>query len=629
MPKGSAEPGPYRASRTPWVKGITEAVAKAFTDYVVAVMGSQMGKTDGVLLNVFGWKMDDDPQPCMYVGPTEKNVVSMSNDRFMKMINSTPSLDKALKKGHANKTAEKFINSIRLGFAWAGSATELASHPNAIVAVDETDRMVATKEGDVNEILDPRMATYDGIIINTSTPLQGDVEREDDEETGLDHWRVADKDDVQSPSWRLWQEGSRHEWAVPCAHCFQYFIPWSGLLVFDDDGTPAHAFRSTYLACPHNGCVIKYKDMDWMNSKGVFVAPRQTIEEYNGEDAAQISDLECGFGHEPVEFGCYLESSEINSVTFWVSGLCSPWRSFGHRTRAIVRSRQSGDLAREQGAVNTGYGELFKPVGDAPAWEIVKELKIRYKKGDIPDKVRVLTAGVDVHKNRLNYVVRGWGVNYESWLIDYGELHGPTKYQEVWDELGDILFFPYTDLAIALMLIDAGYNPLKKGEDDVDNPAEKSPVYRFCYGKNRARPAIGYAYRNQTHSMSLINVDIDGKRIKEGLQLWHLDSDYFKSFIYNRIVWDQEKPGGWFLPEDASDDYCKQLVAESRIVKDNGRAEWRAIRKANHYLDCEMNATAAAHILRLYRITEDTKVEVATEQQQSRRQSRVLHRGIN
>ncbi len=597
-------------------------MSKAYTDYVVAVMASQMGKTDGVLLNILGWKMDDDPQPCMYVGPTEKNVTSMSNDRFMKMISSTPSLDKALKKGHANKTAEKFINSIRLGFAWAGSATELASHPNAIVAVDERDRMVATKEGDVNEILDPRMATYDGVIITTSTPLLGDVEREDNDDTGIDHWKVAEKDDVQSPSWQLWQEGSRHEWAVPCAHCFEYFIPWSGLLVFDNNGTPAHVFHNTTMSCPHNGCVIQNRDKDWMNSKGVFVAPMQSIATHDGEEFALVSDHD-GFGYEEVNFGSYLESHEVNTVSFWVSGLMSPWRTFGHRTRALLRSSQSGDLAREQGAVNTGFGELFKPIGEAPSWEKVTQLRTPYKRGEVPEGVVVLTAGVDVHKTRLNYVVRGWGVSYQSFLIDYGEIYGETKYKGVWEELAKILSTPYGDLIVALALIDAGYNP--GSGDDPETPAEASPVYQFCYSRDRARPAKGYDYRNQTHTMTLISVDYDGKRIKDGLQLWHLDTDFFKSFIYHRIDWEKEQPGGWFIPEDTSDEYCRQLVSESRIVKPNGRAEWKSIRKANHYLDCEMNAVAAAHILRLYRITDKTEVVSV----QNRQVSRNIHGGLH
>src|SRR3954449_7150180 len=54
-------------------------------------------------------------------------------------------------------------------------------------------------------------------------------------------------------------------------------------------------------------------------------------------------------------------------------------------------------------------------------------------------RVILITAGVDVQKNRLEYVVRGWGARATSWLLEHGQLWGPTSEIEVWHALSDLL----------------------------------------------------------------------------------------------------------------------------------------------------------------------------------------------
>jgi hypothetical protein len=57
--------------------------------------------------------------------------------------------------------------------------------------------------------------------------------------------------------------------------------------------------------------------------------------------------------------------------------------------------------------------------------------------------------------------------------------------------------------------------------------------------------------------------------------------------------------GGFFIPADASDEYCKMLVAEARVVKPNGRVMWLLLSRENHFLDCEMLSFACAWSLHL------------------------------
>ncbi len=566
-----------------------------------------MSKTEGVLFNQIGRTMDDDPRPMMYVGPTEKQVLSVSNSRVAPMIQGVPTLRAGLAGGHKDKTTEKFINGVRLGFAWAGSPTELASHPNAFVLIDERDRMGPTTEGDVDAIVNSSVATYDGLIIRVSTPLEGDVTRGPKDGT-CDHWEPAKDEDVSSPIWRWWQNGTRHEWATPCPHCKEYFIAHLDLLRYDESGTADQLLSSAALACSANGCEIRNDQKDWMNERGVFVAPGEVVE---------LSKAGAVIDGQKVAFGDYLDKGKPD-LSFWVSGLMSPWRPFSSAAKFIFEAKKSGDPKKEQAVINTEFGQVYRNRGKAIDWHIVSELKQGYTKRSVPSGVKVLTLGVDTHKERLNFVVRGWGVNYESWLIDSGELWGETRFIDglVWRQLADILSTSYDGFPVAMGLIDSGYKP------NDDEPAPSSTVYQFAYKNKRMFPAKGHDTRTRSHSPSQIDVTYNGKVITGGLQLWHLDSDFFKSFIFSRMEWPEGQPGGWHLPADIEDEYCKQVVSEVRRVLSSGKPKWDKIRRDNHFLDCEMMATAAAYILRLHNLSDDDK----PMQAQSR--TRKVHGGL-
>jgi phage terminase large subunit GpA-like protein len=152
-----------------------------------------------------------------------------------------------------------------------------------------------------------------------------------------------------------------------------------------------------------------------MNATGRYVAPGQTV-----------TDADVVVGDPP----------DSDTCSFWVSGLCSPFRSFGDRAAAYVEATQSGDPAKVQTVVNAGFGELWAPSsGDVPEWREVEGCSLPYAKGTVPAEVAFLTSGVDVQKRKLVFVVRGWGVRQESWLIDHGEIWGDTRLDQVWADL--------------------------------------------------------------------------------------------------------------------------------------------------------------------------------------------------
>jgi phage terminase large subunit GpA-like protein len=554
---------------------------------VTLVCGAQMAKTEA-LFNVMGHRLEDDPKPILYIGPTQKLVESYSEGRVMPMIKTCETLWERLAKGKKNKITEKFIGGVRLGFGWAGSATELAGHPAALVLVDERDRMTMVKgEGDPVSLAEARTSTYpDGKVIVASTPTVGNVKSEFNAETGIEHWGVGDEEELASPIWRLWQKGTRAEWAWPCPHCREYFVPRFKHLHWPEKSTPDEARTKTKLACPKCGALIDDLDKSSMNARGRFVCPGQRITP-SGEVLG--------------------DAPKSTNASFWISGLCSPWRSFGSRAADFLGAVRVGNQDEVQVALNTGCGELYALGGDAPAWEAVRALAEGYESGSCPGGVQMITCAVDVQKDRLVYGIRGWGYNSESWLIEADEIHGETAHDAVWMELSELLTRDYDGKTIRRMFIDSGYKPGEK-ERNPDNQ-----IYMFCYRhRGIAFPTKGHDTQDRPVKASKIDITYRGKLIKNGLDLWHVDSDYCKSWVHARIEWPHGEPGAWHLPVDVTDDYCQQVTAEARTVNPSGKIVWIRIRKSNHFLDVEALQVACAHSLRLFALPKPAEKQPAS-----------------
>lgn len=549
------------------------------SDYarICGIMGSQMGKTDSCC-NVLGHRIDTDPVPVMYIAPTKEFVQKTWEPRFTAMVNGTASL-LAKVSGGRQAVTQKTIAGIRATFGWSGSASSLSGETACIVLVDERDRMDddVEGEGDPVELADGRHATYaDGKTGIFSTPLIGNVETEVHPETGLEHWKVADDIDVMSPTWRIWQEGTRHEWMWPCPDCGEYFAPRFSLLTWpkDEEGKSLEPgkikAKHVGVICFHCGSIIDEKHKEWMNANGRAVAPGQWVDEKGIVQGAAPFSL---------------------TYSLWVSGLASPWRNWHRMCLRWLAAVRSGEGTKIQGVLNIQFGQLYSASSEAPDWELVAAKRTGYEMGElaVADPLAIVM-GVDVQLDRLVYIIRAYYHGMESRLIEHGEIYSDftgTDADDVWDALASFKDLVYGGRSIDRCFVDSRY---------------RTPyVFKFCRKHKRwAYPIVGVEEQPKPMVMTKVDVTTSGKIQKGGLSRWRLHTDYFKRWIHDRIERDPDLDGQWYLPQDATDDYCKQIVAEARVVKPSGKIAWVKVRKDNHYLDCEMMGLACAHSLKVH-----------------------------
>jgi phage terminase large subunit GpA-like protein len=112
--------------------------------------------------------------------------------------------------------------------------------------------------------------------------------------------------------------------------------------------------------------------------------------------------------------------------------------------------------------VNTALGETWEDRG-GEAIEPDSLLGRRESFGEqLPDGVAVLTAGVDVQKDRLEVQVVGWGRDEESWVIEHRQIWGDPSGPAVWQDLDTLLLGAWrhprdgADMLIRAACVDSG-----------------------------------------------------------------------------------------------------------------------------------------------------------------------------
>lgn len=510
-----------------------------------------MGKTE-LIFSVMGHRFDDGPRvPMMYVGSSQKNVRSMSRDRISKMIRSTPTLYEKLHKGQEDGLYEKYLAGVRLGLAWP-SANELASHPVGVVLIDELDRMDSNidGEGDPVSIVSARTKNYDNSKIGIfSTPtIEG-----------------------ASAVYRWWSEGTKHRYCWKCPECGTWFAPEAQHLRWPGEGSPGERATQTILGAPCCGGIIKTGDREHLEAAywpHIF------------DEAGRLQRV---------------DEAPANSVaSFWAHGLHSPFITFESVAEKLIRAYDSGSQDRIQGVLNTQLGEVYAMEGDAPDHDEVYRLnRSTYRAGEIPVGVQMLTLGVDVQKDRLEYALMGFGWASECWKIQSGQLFGQTEYDDVWIKLTNLWQRTWAGLPIERVFVDSGYRPGLKFQ----RPEHK--VYDYCRQFSEVYPTKGRDKMEKVAQLATVDIHQDGSPLKVGVQLAHINTNYWKTWVYDRIRMDPVK---FHLDADTTMDFCKQLCSESLVELSSGKLVWKVDYRENHGLDCVVLAAAAAWSCGMYEL---------------------------
>jgi len=514
-------PGPWRNSRAPYAVEIQECLSPDHpARTVVWWASSQVAKTE-VGNNFVGWAMDVAPASMLVVRPSESDARKWSRQRLRPMIQSTATLREKVASGGGREGGNslflvEFLGGI-LFVGWAGSATELASMPIAYLFLDEVDKYKRDVDGQGDAIAQAKQRTQNVRRAKIFIASTGTNEGES---------RIAQE----------YESGDKRRRWVPCPDCGEFQV-------------------------------LKWKQVQW----------EQDVEEVEGGGTRVVR-------HYP-ETACYVCEhcgTCWNDAQRWAAEAKGEWRAekpfrgiasfhcwaaYSHFVRLQDLAEEwldaQGDHEKLKAFVNLKLGELWKEPSETLDPSDLRSRLAEYP-AEVPAGVAVLTAAVDVQKNRLEAAVVGWGVGEEAWFITHQRLHGDPELPEVWAQLEAVLTRGYqhesgATLHIRHAFIDAQY----KGPEAV------YPFVRLREGRgvfavrgmdSRAKEVFTQPKRRNKHGVR--PVSLASWSLKDGilprLQRQHpgpkyihfcqprsvvdgMDANFFEQFAAERVV--QERNG--------------------------------------------------------------------------------------
>ena len=537
IPAGTSnQPGRWKTSKTPYLKGIMDAFSDDRIEEIVFIKPTQVGGTESIL-NILGYIVDQDPSSTLVVYPSDTLAEDISKNRIQPMLRATKPLAEKFREDDSKLLALQFDN-MYIPLTGANSAASLSSKPIRFVLLDEVDkyppRSGGGKEADPISLARERTNTfsYNKKIFITSTPTL---------KTGA--------------IWREWESCTRQLFFyVPCPHCGRMQRLRFHQLKFPKEGSKTERSAAAYYECPYCQGKISDADKHRMLQLGQWMIEGET-------EGTRVSPKKTGFA---------------------LNAIYSPWLSFADVAYKWLDAQ--GDQEKMQNFVNSWLGEPWEDVGSTAGAQKVLDNRGVYTRGMVPDWAQIITCGVDVQQNCLYYTVDAWGQGKKIYNIDHDCIPG-VDFNTLWDVINQTYYDAKgRDWYIDLALIDSG--------DQTDQ------VYDFCYVHNPLTVPVKGSSTPIPARYRVSAIQREGSAAR-GMNLIICDGSYYKTMIYAKI---NAVDGSWQVFDGVDQEYCEQITNEHKVFeRKNGVGSWvwrpKTSGAPNHYLDCEVYATAAADIL--------------------------------
>ena len=550
--KASAEPGPWRTNRTPYLREPMDCLSTTSSvQRVVMMFAAQTGKTESGS-NWLGYVIAHAPGPMLLVQPTVEMAKRLSKQRLESLVTETPVLAEKIAPSRSRDSgntmfSKEFPGGMML-LTGANSATGLRSTPCRYIFCDEVDAfpLDVDGEGDPVSLAEKRATTFARRkILLTSTPTVKDFSRIEAE----------------------FERSDQRRFYVPCPCCGA--MQW-----------------------------LKWPQLKWENNDPATASYEC---EHCGERFAEI--------HKPAMLrqGEWRATAPSDGKTagFQLSGLYSPlgWLSWADMVDDFLRAKADAPMLKS--FVNTRLAETWEEdfASKVSASALLERCEA-YPQGRLPEGVLAVTIGVDVQGgggsagDRIAVSVWGWGRGEEGWLIDHQEIAGDPCKAEVWKQL---------DLLVLHEWEHAAGGKLRADVVAVDSGGHATAeVYQYA----RERQGVGViAIKGQSQrgkppigKPGKVDINAKGQTLKRGAQVWPVGSDTIKTTLFGRLKHNDIGDGYLHFHAQTGEEYFEQLTAEKqalRYVKGFPVREWVKKPSArNEALDCLVYAYAGLN--RLY-----------------------------
>lgn len=546
-----------------------DAVSDPLIQQIVVMKSAQVGWTE-IIGNIVGYYVDQDPAPMLVMQPTLEMGEAWSKDRLAPMIRDTKCLSTKIADSRSRDSGNTILHKKFAGgqitIAGGNSPASLASRPIRVVLADEVDRYPASAgaEGDPLSLAYKRTTTFwNRKRLAGSTPTVAGVSRI---ETAFE---LSDK----------------RYYFVPCPACgVRQTLKWPQVK-WEKTEEGQHLHDSAYYECDAH-------DEETGEVCG-----------YRWDDAERWAAVRLG------EWRATAPFDGIAGFHIWEA--YSSWVKLADTVKAFLDAKGNPETLKTW--TNTALGETWQEKGEAPEWQRLYERRSKeLALGQVPEWAGVLTAGSDVQRNRIEVDIWAWGPGLESALVEHRVIDGDPSSPEIWAKLDQMMIEEWETESGRRM------RPARWAIDTGDGYST-TPVYAWARQYPRNVMAIKGVARFDRSSPVMgptwVDVTVNGKKMRRGVQLWTIAVSVFKSETYswlnlNQPVDGHAYPAGYIhLPQGTTETWIQQLVAEQLVKVKNkagfSRLEWQnPSGRRNEAIDMRVYARAAAYSLGLDRWTQ-------------------------
>ena len=348
----------------------------------------------------------------------------------------------------------------------------------------------------------------------------------------------------------------------------------------------ANERRQYYVPCPHCGVsqTFKFKQIKWPDEHNDNVDMIR--------DTAYYECEHCG-GHihdrhkmEMLRHGKWVavnaSQSKVRSISYHLSSIYSPWVTFGDVAYEFKNSK--GTPASLMNFINSWLAEPWRSA-KTKSTQNMQFTESTYPCGIVPDKAVLLIASVDVQLDHFWWEVRAYAPGVKSYLIDYGQA-------STWEDLEEIIIhreYP-SEFGEPRQIMKAG----------IDSGFRTDEVYQFCSRFPEVCIPLKGSSNHTTMTAPYTMTSLE-KGVVGGLKLYVLNTDYWKDFIFARMVRPINEDGTIHLYKDCPQEYSDHLRSEEKQEHRNVKTgavtvQWKPLTShpVNHLLDtCTYNAAVA------------------------------------
>lgn len=535
----------------------------------IAVRKSAQSGFTTLLIAAIGHMITVEPCRAMVVQPTTKALGDFNRDKLGQAIEHSKALkalvlDQKSRDTDASTTLSKRYPGGSLTLAIANSSSDLRSKTIKKAYLDEIDGYPddLDKQGDPIDMVEARQESFlmsgDWLRAYVSTPTIKGASK------------IA----------RYFEAGDQRYWYMPCPHCGDDFK-----FVFDRKHfrfKDVYPYEAHYVTPCCGGIIEGYEKVAVMR-KGRWIA-------------------------EASRPGAY--------PSYHFDALSSPFVPWDKIAERFIVAND--DPAKMKTFYNLTLGLEFDMKGDAPDHVRLMERRDQHlKRGHIPAEGLILVGAADVQMNGIWYSIRAFGADRQSWVVDAGYIEGATDdpHAGPFLKLEEIRTRQWPDAFGKTRTVDAF---------GVDSGFRSHVVYTWVRGKiatfalkgmdGWSRPALGQP--------SPVDIDFNGKRIRNGAMVWGVGTWSLKGAFYADLRKEgiaaglERNPPGYIHFGSWMDEvYFRQITSEY-LGTENFRGRSRRVWKVrageeNHLLDSEIYINAIADYLGVSRMTPQQWAQLA------------------